>query len=82
MDHSVLPGVSNVEIFYRKKLYSMYVNSQWRQGKIFVNFLRTNNTNDASGPGDARYYSEEDGGVYYTYHYHEDGKLKGHLDKP
>ncbi|KAI9775007.1 MAG: hypothetical protein M1839_001607 [Geoglossum umbratile] len=82
VDHSVLPGVSDVETFYRKKLYSMYLNSQWRQGKIFVNFLRTNNTNDASGPKDARYYSEEDGGVYYTYHYHEDGKLKGHLDKP
>ena len=70
-----------------------------RTRKVFTLFSNTNNTNDTSGPSQTRYFSEGDGGVYYTYlyvyvsskmmipeliqcRYHEDGVLKGHLDKP
>jgi hypothetical protein len=82
VNHSILPAAPDVETFYTKQMVSMVINSQWRKGKIFTTFFRTNDTNDTSGPNATRYYSEKDGGVYYTYLYHEDGYLKGHLDKP
>jgi hypothetical protein len=38
-----------------------------RTKKIFVTFTTTDDPNDDSGPIETRYYSAEDGGVYYTY---------------
>jgi len=38
-----------------------------RKQKIFITFFKTDDVNDASGPNQTRYYSAEDGGVYYMY---------------
>jgi hypothetical protein len=38
-----------------------------RYQPIFATFTKTDNVNDTSGPSEARYYSKEDGGVYYIY---------------
>ena len=34
---------------------------------MFVTFFKTDNPEDASGPNATKYYSAEDGGVYYLY---------------
>ncbi|OCL07402.1 hypothetical protein AOQ84DRAFT_389548 [Glonium stellatum] len=82
VENTNIPSNSDIEAFYKKQLISRTINAQWKTRKIFALFSQTNNTNDTSGPAQTRYYSQEDGGVYYTYLYHEDGILKGHLDKP
>jgi hypothetical protein len=53
-----------------------------RTQKVFIYFAKTDNPNDGNGPNVTKYYSKEDGGVYYLYRYVEDGVLQGHLDKP
>lgn len=82
VENTNIPSNSEIEDFYKKQLVSRTINAQWKTRKDFILFSKTNNTNDTSGPLQTRYYSEGDGGVYYTYLYHEDGVLKGHLDKP
>jgi hypothetical protein len=82
VDHSFLPSASSIESFYKKQLVSTAINSQWRKRKIFTTFFRTANVSDASGPNATKYYSPEDGGVYYTYAYYETGVLRGHLGPP
>jgi hypothetical protein len=82
VDHSFLPSASHIESFYKKQLISVVINSQWRKRKVFTTFFQTNDTEDASGPNQTRYYSNENNGVYYTYAYNEYGVLKGHLGKP
>ncbi|OCK73645.1 hypothetical protein K432DRAFT_430486 [Lepidopterella palustris CBS 459.81] len=77
-----LPNSTEVELFYKQQIISREINAQWRTWKIFVMFHKTNNSDDTSGPSESRYYSAADGGVYYLYFYHEDGILRGHLDKP
>jgi hypothetical protein len=77
-----LPAASDMEQFYKSSMVARTVNAQWRTQKIFTTFYRTNNSNDASGPNITRYYSDTDGGVYYTYQYTEKGVLKGFLDSP
>ncbi|KAF2676209.1 hypothetical protein K458DRAFT_397227 [Lentithecium fluviatile CBS 122367] len=82
VDHTFLPSASEVEAFYKKQLFSTVINAQWKKRKVFTTFFRTNDRNDSSGPNQTRYYLDEDGGVYYTYAYHEDGILRGYLGKP
>ncbi|OAF99026.1 uncharacterized protein CC84DRAFT_414624 [Paraphaeosphaeria sporulosa] len=82
VDHSFLPSATQIEAFYKKQLFSIIINSQWRKRKIWTTFHATNDTSDASGPNQTRYYSPTDGGVYYTYAYHESGILKGFLEAP
>lgn len=82
VDHSFLPSASEVEAFFKKQLFSVVINAQWKKRKVFTTFYRTNNTNDTSGPAETRYYSNEDSGVYYTYAYQESGILRGYLGKP
>ncbi|KAH0538828.1 hypothetical protein FGG08_004604 [Glutinoglossum americanum] len=53
-----------------------------RTQKTFIYFAKTDDPNDSNGPNVTKYYSEEDGGVYYLYRYVEDHILQGHLDKP
>ena len=38
-----------------------------RTQKVYVTFMNTGNPYDTSGPNQTRYYSNQDGGVYYTY---------------
>ncbi|KAL1603764.1 hypothetical protein SLS60_005354 [Paraconiothyrium brasiliense] len=82
VDHSFLPSASQIESFYKKQLFSIIINAQWRKRKIWTTFHATNDTSDAFGPNATRYYSPSDGGVYYTYAYHESGILKGYLEPP
>ncbi|KAL5404051.1 hypothetical protein PMIN03_009430 [Paraphaeosphaeria minitans] len=82
VDHSFLPSATQIESFYKKQLFSIIINSQWRKRKIWPTFHATNETSDAFGPNQTRYYSASDGGVYYTYAYHESGVLKGSLEAP
>lgn len=82
VDATLLPSASQIESFYKKQLFSTIINAQWRKRKIFTTFFRTNDTESASGPNETRYYSQKDGGVYYTYSYHESGILKGFLEQP
>ncbi|KAH0548679.1 hypothetical protein GP486_007777, partial [Trichoglossum hirsutum] len=77
-----IPSNADIEEFYKKQLVSRTVNSEWRTQKIFIYFAKTDNPNDSNGPNVTKYYSKEDGGVYYLYRYVEDGVLQGHLDKP
>lgn len=81
-DATLLPSTSQIESFYKKQLFSAIINAQWRKRKIFTTFHRTNDSLSSSGPNATRYYSQKDGGVYYTYFYHESGTLKGYLDAP
>ncbi|KAK3213657.1 hypothetical protein GRF29_28g563392 [Pseudopithomyces chartarum] len=81
-DATLLPSTSQIESFYKKQLFSAIINAQWRKRKIFTTFHRTNDSLSSSGPNATRYYSQKDGGVYYTYFYHESGILKGYLDAP
>ncbi|OCK74569.1 hypothetical protein K432DRAFT_447221 [Lepidopterella palustris CBS 459.81] len=82
IENTNIPSNSEIESFYKTQMISRTINAQWRTQKIFVTFTKTNNTNDTSGPAQTKYYSSQDGGVYYTYFYHEDGVLRGHIDKP
>jgi hypothetical protein len=82
VDHSFLPSASEIESFYKKQLFSIIINAQWRKRKIWTTFYETNDTADAFGPNQTRYYSSDDRGVYYTYSYHESGILKGYLEPP
>lgn len=79
---TLLPSASQIESFYKKQLFSTIINAQWRKRKIFTTFFRTNDSSSSTGPNATRYYSARDGGVYYTYSYHESGILKGYLDAP
>lgn len=82
VDHAFLPSASQIEAFYKKQLFSIIINAQWRKRKIWTTFYPTNDSSDASGPNETRYYSAKDGGVYYTYAYRETGILRGYLDQP
>ncbi|OCL00563.1 uncharacterized protein K441DRAFT_104822 [Cenococcum geophilum 1.58] len=82
VENTNIPSNSEIEDFYKKQLLSRTINAQWKTRRIFTLFSKTDNTSDTSGPSQTRYYSDGDGGVYYTYLYHEDSVLKGHLDKP
>lgn len=78
----MLPNSNQYEEFYEKQMISRTIGASWASHRYYVTFSRSNDSSIATGPPSARYYSQEDQGVYYVYNYIEDGSLKGHLDAP
>ena len=63
------PLNSDIESFYRTLMVAKTVNFAWRTSgsPVFIMFANTTNPEDSHGPSATKYYSAEDGGVYYMY---------------
>jgi hypothetical protein len=63
------PLNSDIEAFYRTLMVAKTVNYAWQisGSPVFIMFANTTNPDDSHGPNTMKYYSAEDGGVYYLY---------------
>ena len=63
------PLNTDIEAFYRTLMVAKTVNLAWRTSgsPVFIMFANTTNPDDSHGPNATKYYSAEDGGVYYMY---------------
>jgi hypothetical protein len=63
------PLNSEIETFYRTLMVAKTVNLAWHMSgsPVFIMFANTTNPDDSHGPNATKYYSAEDGGVYYLY---------------
>ena len=63
------PLNSDIEAFYRTLMIAKTVNLAWHTSgsPVFIMFANTTNPDDSHGPNATKYYSAEDGGVYYMY---------------
>lgn len=63
------PLNSDIEAFYRTLMVAKTVNLAWQTSgsPVFIMFANTTNPDDSHGPNVTKYYSAEDGGVYYMY---------------
>ena len=63
------PLNSDIEAFYRTLMVAKTVNYAWQMSgsPVFIMFANTTNPDDSHGPNAMKYYSAEDGGVYYLY---------------
>lgn len=75
----IVPIAEVFEDYWLASLTSRSINSQWRTRANFVTFAYSDNSSIDVGPNVSKYYSAEDGGVYYLYQWRES---KGSLWEP
>ncbi|KAJ9616673.1 hypothetical protein H2200_000392 [Cladophialophora chaetospira] len=74
-----LPEAQVFEEYWLQSLLSRTINSQWRTRANFVTFAYTDDPDIDIGPNNSKYYSAEDGGVYYLYQWRAS---KSRLEEP
>ena len=63
------PSAQQIQGFFKQQILARMINMSWRTSnvKVFIMFADTSSQDDATGPGQAKFYSPEDQGVYYLY---------------
>ena len=63
------PSNHEIEEFYKQQMLARTINLAWKtsHSKVFIMFANTTDPNDDHGPNETKYYSANDGGVYYFY---------------